>query len=620
MRVISDHAVLQSGEENTVFGYFTAGGKVSLVISDDENNTPVSVSAEADGSGRWTMKIPAFEASFKKYTFEFSGSDETIGFEDIVFGELFHISGQSNMELPVSRTCNPFTHYDFIYTDKIREFRVPIECCFGKDTEYEDFRGGEWKTAEEKNLPSMSAAGYWFAAEISEKYNVPVGLLNTSSGGAPVEARMPYSMLSEVGGFEGFITECIKPDYMESTIEKDRLKNEKRYADIAAKDKISDKILADDSGISFRKCTLPFYFREVSELDGFCGKIWFRKKFTIPQDADISSPVLILGTMIDADRVYLNGKYAGETGYMYPPRIYPAPSAVHGENTLLVCLDVKNGKGGFVRGKKYCIKLGDMVIDLSGEWEYAAAAETEYMRFDVFFPLLPLSMYAALTAPAFNVNCRALLWYQGESNDRNAERYSYLFGKFIDMYRRRCGKDIPVIFVQLVNFDDPIQEVPEDSWAVIRNEQLKCLEIPKTDMAVALDLGESNDLHPLNKKDIGKRLSICARRMLYGDTTVPQPNYCRKASVSDNKTITLGFDDNSVLSLKQDAEKSFEIIFTDGTEAFAESAAVSPDGIVLRYSETKTPAKVRCEWENDPVPRLYGADDIPLSPFEITAE
>ena len=401
---------------------------------------------------------------------------------------------------------------------------------------------------------------------------------------------------------------------MRETATADAMRNEQREAELKRLDGISDTVLG--GGGEFTGCTLPAALKDIPGLSGFCGHIWFRKDFDIPEGTDINGAVLILGTLTDADRTYLNGTLTGETCCMYPPRYYYVPENVlkHGKNTLLVRLDVRYGCGGFTKGKRYCLKLPDRVIDLSGEWGYAAAAAVACMKRETFFQGLPLSMYGALTAPAFRIKCRALIWYQGESDCSHPDRYTFLFRKFVEMYRERCGYEIPVITTQLCNFDDPFAG-GSDCWAELRQAQLGCLGIPATDMAVTIDLGESNDLHPMNKKGVGSRLALCARRTLYGDGSVPRDVFCTRAEISGS-SILLRFTDNSRVMLSDTSGKGFDIVTGEGVFP-ALSAKMTDSGLLLGFRSGVIPVKVRCEWRNDPPVVLYHNSGIPLSPFEI---
>jgi len=616
MRFFGDHMILQSDRENCARGKAPDGSFVVLSITDSRGDQR-NICSPAAENGVFELIIPPYEPSYESYVLTFSCDGEEITFTDVLFGELYHISGQSNMELPICRTIDPLDPIIPKGNGFIREFRVPVQCCFGKDEEYDDFQGGEWKSAEGNDLMNMSAAGFYFAEKLNKMLDVPVGLVNTSAGGSPVEARMPYSMLMELGGYEEFLSRCTVPDYEKNTAEADRAKCTKWCAELESKDKISKDIFT--APVEFTKCRIPFYFRDDPKLSGFCGRIWFRKKFIIPDDMDLSDAVLILGAMIDADEIFVNGVHAGSTGYMYPPRIYPVPQGVlhTGENILHIRLEVRQGMGGFVEGKKYCLKSGENIIELSGEWEYAVAAKGEYIAPDVFFQGLPLSMYGALTAPAFGINFRGLIWYQGESNDKAPERYYDLFKAFVNMYRDRCGYDIPVIFTQLCNFDDPVQCVPPLSWAQVREQQLKCLDIPETAMAVTIDVGESNDLHPINKRDVGHRLALCAERLIYKDRLVPEDIFPVSAEITEKGRVLLSFTDNKAVVLKNPVPKHFEMILSDG-KIICPSAELCGEGITLEYESEENPVLLRYAYKNDPaMPDLFSSGGLPLSPFRI---
>ncbi len=616
MRVINSHAVLQAGCENIIYGTAAAGAGIKLEIS---GGISLSLTARTDETGRWELRLPPFAASREAYAFRFTDGSTELKFGDILFGELFHISGQSNMELPMSRTLDPLAPEKFPVCEFIREFRVPVECRFGKDDICEDFTGGTWAAADQTAVPDMSAAGFWFAYEIYNKYGIPVGLLNTSAGGAPIEGRMPYKMLSDLGWYDDFLKECTADGYMERVTAEDTERGIQRTKKLDSLDTVSDRVFGDT--VSFTECTVPFAFNDTDELRGFCGRIWFRRSFKIPAGTDLSDAVLILGTVTDADRTYVNGTFTGETTYMYPPRIYPVSAGTlkHGTNTVHVCVDVQCGCGCFTKGKDYCLKLGGTLIDLSGRWEYAIAAKIPHEKGATFFPGLPLGVYGAMTEPAFRIKARALLWYQGESNCNHPDRYTFLFRKMVGYFRERYGYDIPVITTQLCNFDDPFAG-GSDSWAELRQAQLECLAVPGTDMAVTIDAGEDNDLHPRNKKEVGRRLALCAMRLLYNDPDVRPAVRCEKTVYTGPGRILLGFTDNSRVRLADNAAGAFDLCSADGITR-PESAVMTDGGILLTFAADKHPSKVRCEWKNAPEAVVLRDDTgIPVSPFRIAVE
>ncbi|MBQ5311066.1 MAG: alpha/beta hydrolase, partial [Oscillospiraceae bacterium] len=237
------------------------------------------------------------------------------------------------------------------------------------------------------------------------------------------------------------------------------------------------------------------------------------------------------------------------------------------------------------------------------------AAKDGSLTPDVFFQGLPLSMYGAMTAPSFGIKFRGLLWYQGESNDRAPARYAALFKEFVDMYRERCGYQIPVIFTQLTNFEDPTRDVPVNAWAQIREEQKKCLKIPDTAMAVTIGIGESNDLHPRNKRDVGKRLAYCAERLIYGDTSAPEDVY--PVSAEYDGDVLIRFDG------KVHTDGDIKLVETVGRNGVSSAKAELTDDGLRVYCDEK-PLRIRYAWSDDPAsPDLFSEYDLPLSPFEI---
>ncbi|MBQ4487399.1 MAG: sialate O-acetylesterase [Oscillospiraceae bacterium] len=619
MRFFGSHMVLQSGVDNTVFGKAPCGSQVTLTIKG--SGTSDILKTVTDNNGRWEMVIPPYKPSFEPFTLVFSCGGEDIVCDDVLFGELYHISGQSNMELPISRTLDPVSPHLPQECEYIREFRVPVQSCFGENEEYDDFLGGHWERAVGEPVYQMSGAGFYFAREIYEKYNVPVGLVNTAAGGAPVEARMPCSMLRRIGGYDDYLDKVTAPGYMENTAKADQENLDNWWKTIEEKDTVSNGIFERTEG--FTECTIPFSFRDEPALKGFCGKVWFRKTFVIPDDVSLDDPVLILGAIIDADIVYVNGQKVGETGYMYPPRVYRFDKDIlhHGENTVFIRLQVNNGMGAFVPKKRYCLKLGKTLIDLSGRWEYIIAAKVEPAIPGTFFQGTPLSMYAALTAPAFPIRFAGLLWYQAESNG-DYKRYPMLFEEFVKMYRERCGYEIPVIFAQLPNFADPLGNMVPAHWANLREAQRKCLSIPKTAMAVTIDTGESYDLHPLDKWDVGKRLAYCAEKLIYDDDTCPGQTYPVKAEYVSEGTVLITFSGTDNMTLKNDRAEYFEIVGQDSVCRTIVRADAKCDGgnVILTFDKDITPEKVRYLWKNDPADIDLIYDGLPVTPFEITVD
>ncbi|MBR4554027.1 MAG: sialate O-acetylesterase [Ruminococcus sp.] len=605
---IASGMVLQRDTENSLTGCTEPGAEVCAKLTGNGKET-VSVSTSADSRGRFSISLPPVPGSTEAYEIEISSGDEQLTLTDVLFGDVFHITGQSNMELPIHRIYDPFDSSKPFSGKKrlpdcpyIREFRAPILCCFGAGTEYDHWEQGKWFASNDPQAADMSAVGYFFASELFDRFGIPIGLVNTSAGGAPIEAFLPAEELEALGGYEDFLSKVTVPGWMEDTAREDEKRCGEYYTELDRKDTLADRILAGDLPEGER-CDLPF------RKTDFSGRLWLWKEFDLPDDFDTDGAMLILGTLTDSDRAYINGIQTGETGYMYPPRYYPIEKGVLrcGRNLLAVRLDIYGGQGGFTEGKRWCIKSGDRIIDLSGDWRCAEAARADSLVQGTFFQGLPLSLYA-VSVPAYRKKFRGLVIYQGESNCHNAHRYKKLFTRFISFYRERYGCELPVIFTQLPEF----AFMNDDSWAVLRQVQLECTGLPGTAMAVTIGTGEWNDLHPINKWDVGRRLAFCAGKLIYGQTDAA-PVRCISAVYKDG-IITLTFSEG--VTLTGECEDYFEAVFPHGTEAV--KAESCEGGIVLRLPAGK-PEAIRYAWRTSPdKPRLFDKEGLPVSPFRIT--
>lgn len=612
-RIFSDGMIIQRDTENTVSGRADAGCTVTVRLLKD-GLTVFSGETQCGEDCRWSVVLPPVKGSTEPYELIISAGKEKITVRDVCFGELFHISGQSNMELPMSRTRDPFGE-EHIWADNpfIREFRVPVSCRFSKDATSEDFKAWEWKKAAGADTADISAAGCYFAADIFERLKVPVGLLNTSAGGAAIESFMPYEMIRKYKIHDEFLETATRENYMENTAAAD-MQREARW---------NEALGTEDFGLAtsedMKCCTVPCQVKELDGLENFSGRLFFFKETNVPDDFDTENAELILGTITDSDTAYINGVKVGETGYMYPPRYYKIPSGVlkKGKNIIAVRVEMKGGCGGFTKGKRYCIKSGSRIIHLSGEWKYAVAAKAEPLVPSTFFQGLPLALYSDMMAPAFNVKCRALVWYQGETNCGRAYLYKQMFADFIKLYRSSCGYDIPVIFTQLCGFEGMCGKDESQSWAGFRQAQLECLETEGTAMAVTVDIGEYNDLHPKNKRDVGKRLAARAGELIYGD----RPTFARCTDIwareAENGTeITLKFDND--VYLRNDRTGAFDIVFEDGIfGCTADGEQKCGRTLRLVCPHKGKLLSVRYAFQNDPREiDLYELTMLPASPFE----
>lgn len=348
-----------------------------------------------------------------------------------------------------------------------------------------------------------------------ETYKVPIGLINSALGGSPVQAWLSEDALKNYPEYYEEAQRLGKPGVIDSLeqIDQDRIRGwyaEVNSGDAGNSNHWEQKDLEDSGWTEF---VVPGYWNfDGKEKQN--GVVWFRKKFEVSEAQAGQSAKLLLGRIVDADSVFVNGQFVGNTTYQYPPRRYEIPKdlLVQGENTISVKVLNERGRGGFVSDKPYEINFDDeSKIELSGKWMHKAGFLTSPLQPQTFYRWKPEGLYNAMIHPIEKYHIKGVIWYQGESNTGDPEAYKTLFPDMIADWREKWGQqpeDFPFIFVQLANFMEAYDAPTDSNWARLREAQLETLQVPNTGMAVAIDVGEWNDIHPLNKKRCGG--SSCA--------------------------------------------------------------------------------------------------------------
>jgi len=326
---------------------------------------------------------------------------------------------------------------------------------------------------------------------------------------------------------------------------------------------------------------------------------------------------------VDADFVYLNGILVGNKTYMYPERIYNIPDGLLKPGKNLVVIRVINyaGKGGFVPDKPYYIFAGKDTVDLKGYWQYKVG--------DVFDPHRqtasgisiqnqPTSLYNGMITPFTNYAFKGVLWYQGESNSSNADEYAQLLPGLIKNWRKQFKKpDLPFVYVQLPGFMDVNYSPSESDWAVLREAQLKTLSVPNTGMAVAIDLGEWNDVHPLDKKDVGIRSALAAEKVAYEENNIVYSGPIYQSSKIEGNKIIITFSNTGKGLISNDREElnQFAIAGADKKFVWAQ-AKIDGDKVIVWNVDIANPMYVRYAWADNPRgANLYNKEGLPASPF-----
>jgi len=627
--IIGDNMVLQQGPGSRVWGTGEVGEPVTVTFAWQ------TVRAIADSQGRWQILLGPIRAG-GPYVLTISGSN-TLTFKNVLVGDVWICSGQSNMEWPVVNATNGTEAIAQANYPEIRLFTVQKSTATAP---LEDVKG-RWVVTTPDQIGQFSAVGYFFGREVYQQLKRPLGLIHTSWGGTPAEAWTSHAALASAPELKPIL------DRYEKSLETlpQRLED---YQRVLAE--WEQKNLHQDPGnkgealgyadpalttADWNQMKLPQFF-ETAGL-AIDGAIWFRKEIDLPESWTGKDLTLDLTAIDDFDITYFNNTRVGATGSETPnsylvPRRYSIPgSLVHaGRNLIAVRVFDRAGEGGF--GRTDLMSLAPVgaketeSISLAGPWSYKVELELEAKKPDwgsrpeetgPTNQNSPTVLYNAMIAPLTRYAIRGAIWYQGESNAGRAYQYRTLFPAMIQDWRTAWGQGaFPFYFVQLPNWR-PAQPEPGDSdWAELREAQLMTLRTPETGMAVTIDLGDANELHPRNKVDVAKRLAAWALAETYRQKVTATGPLYDSFSIKGDK-IQVKFKQAGSGGLKTpngEPLKGIAIAGVDHKFVWAETR-IKGDSLIVWSKEVAHPVAVRYAWADNPVCNLYNKAGLPASPF-----
>lgn len=614
-KLISDGMVLQHGKKIDIWG--KTWPNQSVVVSIDGK----TYKAYGDTNGDFNVVIEELKAG-GPYEMELNDGESLI-IRNIMAGDVWVLGGQSNMELPIRRTLDLYEkEIKHAYEDRIRMFAVPMTYEFqGVRDEIEH---GYWRNVTPEQVLDFSAVGYFFAEELLNTYNIPIGLIQTAVGGTPIEAWLSEEALKNIGGYEKIIEQCKDESYIEETKVKEAKENDAWFQLLQEKDPgiMYSWHTLDTIPKDWLSVTLPSYFNQESMKD-YYGSIWLKKEFVISNRQWEKDTKLVLGTLVDADETYVNGVLVGSTGYLYPPRRYHIPKGIlkNGTNTITVRLIATHNRPGFVPDMPYYLLAGEEKTSLDGEWKYQLGTQMNELPRTTFFQYKPAGVYNGILYPIHKYKIKGLAFYQGESNTRNPIGYEKLFCAYIEGVRSLFKEEeLPVVYVQLANYVDGEESINANHWAELREEQRKALKVRKTAMVVTIDIGEYNELHPQNKKEVGKRMSLAARGIAYGETiTYSGPLFHYLECVENYIVLHFTFaDEGFCKDCYEQNINGFEISF-DGYTFHKAKAYANGNCIYVHYIGDEMPTFLRYAWRDCPENlNLYNKEGLPASPFITT--
>jgi sialate O-acetylesterase len=608
--IFSDNMVLQRDREIRVWGSADSGERVRVTLENERKTT------RAGNDGRWEVLFTPMSAG-GPYSMKVEGRN-TLEFSNILIGDVWLCSGQSNMEWPISQSANPEHEIRSSSYPDIRLFTVPRRTSSKPE---DDIESGTWVECGPETVTSFSATGYFFGRHIHRETGVPVGLINSSWGGTVAETWISRETMAGIDDFKEIMSRAEEPEKQQEEIMVRLLEwNEKIERQDAGK--AGNWHDPDHEDLEWEMMKLPTVWEQAG-LPGLDGVVWFRKEITLTAEEANRPLILNIGAIDDSDYTYLNGHLVGTTLNQYSQnRRYMVDPAMlkEGLNILAVRV-IDNGGGGGIWGDagKLYYQSADNQISLAGHWKYAVGIETGPQPQPQGGPnSFPSLLFNGMIHPVTPLAIRGVIWYQGESNAGRAYQYRTLFRELIKDWRKQwANENMPFLFVQLTSFMAPAAEPVESDWAELREAQSMALELPNTGMAVIIDIGDADDIHPRNKQDVGKRLALAALKISYDHDIVSAGPVYRSMQV-DGDRIVLSFD-TSGSELKGNDKYGYIKGFTIAGEdrVFHWAKAYLEDGKVVVYSEKVTrPVAVRYAWANNPYDaNLVNTEGLPASPF-----
>ncbi len=612
-KLYADHMVIQRNQPIVVWG--RADGNENVVV----RFYNIESSVKTDDKGEWKILLPKMEAG-GPYEMVISTGKDKIVIKDILIGDVWLSSGQSNMEWIVANSNNAEEEIKNSTDLKIRQFDIPNTSSEKPES---DLLGGEWKLSNPENTGEFSAVAYFFAKELRKHIDVPIGLINSSWGGSRIEAWMGGNSFN-IKDQNDLMNEVQKQADEEFRLTLEKF--QKIFPGLSEKDAgmngeqpVWNSETQDES--DWKNITVPGYWEDFG-FEGLDGIGWYRLTFDLTSEEAQGSFELGLGKIDDSDIAWLNGIKVGGMNQAWDQlRVYQMPEGIlkAGKNVLCVRVDDTGGAGGIYGDvSTVYIKSKTFFKPLEGKWKFKIGAVN---KTSVSANQIPTLLFNKMINPIVNYPIKGAIWYQGESNADNlkdAFNYRKAFVEMINEWRKLWNiGDFPFLYVQLTNYKSPVDQPYDSPWAMLRESQSEALSLPNVGQAVIIDIGNANDIHPRNKQDVGLRLSLAARKIAYGENIVYSGPTLKNFKVKNGKFF-ISFDNTGsglVCKDKYGLVKGFSIAGPDKKFVWA-SAFIENNKVVVWNNGIKNPRYLRYGWADNPDDLcLYNLEGLPASPF-----
>lgn len=612
--VFGSHMVLQRRKPVPVWGWADAGETVIVIVN---NQTK---SAKTGKDGKWRLTLDPMEAG-GPYQMLVRGKKNTVTFDDVLAGEVWVCSGQSNMEFALRSASNAKTEIPAANRPNIRQLLVKKEISLTPN----DNLDGTWSVCSPETAPNFTAVGYFFARQLQQELNVPIGLINTSWGGTHSETWTSRDAMNRNDELRAVADKL--PATYEVVIQNGKARTEALVQSqqgglpTSADEQTWANAAANDS--QWKTMSMPGDW-EWSGLPTFDGVVWFRQDVVIPEGSKLQKMTLHIDSVADNDSTFVNGQLIGHKkgGGI---REYTVPDGLlkPGRNVVAIRVTDSGGSGGLMGRPDQLNLSGDNLdIPLAGQWKYRIA-QVFPSSYKPGPNTYATQLFNAMLNPLIPYAIQGVIWYQGESNAGRAYQYRKTFPLMIEDWRQHWGYEFPFLFVQLANYKASNGDSRHGSnWAELREAQMMTLQLPNTGMAVTSDIGERTDIHPKNKQDVGKRLAAEAMRVAYqknggnaGEAS-RGPQFDKMTADGNRAMLTFRNAGGGLMATdKYGYLKGFEVAGADQKFQYAK-ADIQGNSVIVHADSVTAPVAVRYGWADDNGDaNLYNREGFPAIPF-----
>ena len=599
--LFSDHMVYQRDKPFLIWGWDEPGQPVTVKLSNHRQTST------ADDTGRWEIELPA-QSMGGPYSITIKGSTTEI-LSDIYIGDIWIAGGQSNMEWKLNMGIigaeEEIHNSDY---PGIRFFEIPKIYSF---QERSILDSGEWHVSNPVNSPNFSAVAWYYAKKYHLETGIPIGIISSNWGGTPAESWVPADELLVVPGYEEEASEILNPEIEWDKLVKDNSKNESELYR-----RVADTTDITHFGVHLENIDISDWdIVDLPNSKPLTDFVWLRKTIDLKSTDNVQ---LSFGKPGKFTVLYINGEQVYSKIGSDDPRIIEIDKNILriGENTIAIrTVEDWDNKTFIGATNQFWIETALNRISLEGSWNFSNTIEPPLP--EIIRPEhLPGTLYNGMIHPLIKFPIKGTIWYQGESNVVTHQYYKVLFSRLIESWRDKWGYDFPFLFVQLANYQERFDYPTESSWAKLREAQTQTFqEVDRTGIAVAIDIGQANDIHPRNKKDVGERLWMAARKVVFEEDIIHSGPMYKSHEIHDNYAeVSFHFAENGWYNKEGDNIEGFAIAGQDSVFHWANVKLVGST-VVLSSDQVQNPIEIRYAWADNPKVTLYNSEGLPVIPF-----